>query len=170
MAPPAAAQGPAVAEEVREPEYNPRRVFIKLSDLELHGFTAGCRRCGLMRNGQAALGVNHLDACRLRVEQAMRDADHPRLERAEGRQLGELERRAAARADEAAAAPAPATPIAAPALVDADAQPWHAFVDADGLDADGAFESKRDSNGDVVMRVGRAKGQKRAEGQPARRQ
>ena len=120
-----------------------------------------------MRNGQAALGVKHLDACRLRVEQAMRDADHPRLERAEGRQLGELERRAAARADEAAAAPpaaAPATPLAAPALVDADAppwQPWHAGVDADGLDADGAFESMRDSNGDTVMRVDRAKGHKR---------
>ncbi len=99
LAPPAAAQGPAAAEEVREPEYNPRRVFIKLSDLELHGFTAGCRRCNLMRNGQAALGVKHLDACRLRVEQAMRDSNHPRLERAEVRQLGELERRAAARAD-----------------------------------------------------------------------
>ncbi len=84
LAPPLAAQGAAVAEEVRdEPEYNPRRVFIKLSDLELHGFTAGCRRCGLMRNGLPALGVKHLDACRLRVEQAMRDADHPRLQRAE---------------------------------------------------------------------------------------
>ena len=87
-APQAAAQGPAPAEEVGEPEYNPRRVFIKLSDLELHGFTAGCRRCNLMRNGNPALGVKHLDACRLRVEQAMRDVDHPRLVRAEGRQLG----------------------------------------------------------------------------------
>ena len=117
-----------------------------------------------MRNGQAAIGVKHLDACRLRVEQAMRDADHPRLERAEGRQLGELERRAAARAEEAAAAPpaaALATPLAAPALIDADAPPWHATVDADGADADGAFESRHDANGDAVMRDGRAKGRRR---------
>ncbi len=181
LAPPAAAQGPAPAEEVRELEYNPRRVFIKLTDLELHGFTAGCRRCNLMRNGQAALGVRHLDACRLRIEQAMRDADHPRLERAEGRQLDELERRAAARADEAAAAPAtpvlepeapatpqawhdeaPATPQAwhdeAPATPPRAAPAWHAIAQPD---ADGAFESRLDANGDFVMRVGRAKGQKR---------
>ena len=83
LAPPAAAQG-AAPEEVRELGYNPRRVFIKLADLERHGFTAGCRRCGLMRNGLPALGVKHIDACRTRVEQAMRDAAHPRLQRAEG--------------------------------------------------------------------------------------
>ncbi len=171
LAPPAAAQGAAVEEEVLdEPEYNPRRVFIKLADLELHGFTAGCRRCALMRNGQKSQGVKHLDACRLRVEQAMRDVDHPRLQRAEGRQLGELERRAAARADEAAAAPpavaaeAPATPVFAPeapatppaAYENPAAPAWHALVDADGLDADGAFESKYDANGDAVMKVGPA--------------
>ncbi len=96
----------------------------------------------------------------------MRDANHPRLERAEGRQLGELERRAAARAEEAAAAPA--TPLAAPAEHDEAPmtppravpvwQPWHAGVDADGLDADGAFESMLDANGDTVMRLARAKG------------
>ncbi len=173
LAPPAAAQG-AAPEEVREPEYNPRRVFIKLADLELHGFTAGCRRCGLMRNGLPALGVKHLDACRLRVEQAMRDADHPRLQRAEDRQLGELERRAAAAAPpaEAAAAPgAPATPIVGADESDMDVgaavayenpaapgRPAAAFVDADGLpvDADGMYENRYDANGDAVMRVGQA--------------
>jgi hypothetical protein len=111
LAPPAAAQG-AAAEEVREPEYNPHRVHIRLADLERHGFTAGCRRCGLMRNGLPALGVKHLDACRLRVEQAMRDAEHPRLLRAEGRQLGERDRRAAAQAVEAQPAALPAAPAA----------------------------------------------------------
>jgi hypothetical protein len=162
-----AAQGAGAAEEVREPEYNPRRVFIKLSDLELHGFTAGCRRCNLMRNSLPALGVKHLDACRLRVEQAMRDADHPRLQRAEDRQLGELERRAAARDEEAAPVPpllapeAPATPQAwhdeAPRTPPRAAPAWHAVEQPD---ADGAFDSRLDANGDMVMQVGRAKGQK----------
>ncbi len=92
LAVPAAAQGPA-AEEVRELAYNPHRVHIQMADLELHGFTAGCRRCALMRNSLPALGVKHLDACRLRVEQAMREAAHPRLARAEGRALDEAERR-----------------------------------------------------------------------------
>ncbi len=66
-----------------------------------------------MRNGLKSQGVKHLDACRLRVEQAMRDVDNPRLQRAEDRQLGELERRAAARDDEAAP-PAAAPRAAAP--------------------------------------------------------
>ena len=38
LAAPAAAQGAAGPEEVREPEYNPHRVYIKLEDLERHGF------------------------------------------------------------------------------------------------------------------------------------
>ncbi len=113
LAPPAAAQGAEDPDEVREPEYNPHRVFIKLGDLELHGFTAGCRRCTLMRNGHKSQGVKHHDACRLRVEQAMRDAANPRLQRAEDRQLGELERRAAAGAA-VWAPPAAAPPDAAP--------------------------------------------------------
>ena len=90
-----AAQGPEEPDEVRVPEYNPHRVFIKLEDLERHGFTAGCRRCILMREGRKSQGVKHRDECRLRVEQALRDADHPRLHRAEHRALYELERRAA---------------------------------------------------------------------------
>ena len=43
LAPPIAGGGAADEEEVRELEYNPHRVFIKVSDLERHGFTAGCR-------------------------------------------------------------------------------------------------------------------------------
>jgi hypothetical protein len=163
LAPPAAAQGAAEEPEVREPEYNPHRVFIKLADLELHGFTAGCRRCHLMRNSLKSQGVKHLDACRLRVEQAMRDAANPRLEAAEGRQLGELERRAAARAAAplAAAPPAaarealeaPATPDAGDNDMDADAREAGRVLDADGM-----YESRFDANGDAVMamRVGPA--------------
>ncbi len=61
LAPPVAAQGAAEEPEVREPEYNPHRVFIRLEDLERHGFTAGCRRCILMREGRRAQGVRHHD-------------------------------------------------------------------------------------------------------------
>jgi hypothetical protein len=94
LAPPALAQGAGDA-EVREPEYNPHRVFIRLEDLERHGFTAGCRRCILMREGRRAQGIKHRDECRMRVEQALRDAGDPRLDQAEARAMNELERRAA---------------------------------------------------------------------------
>jgi hypothetical protein len=133
LAPPAAAQGPA-AEEVREIEYNPHRVHIKMSDLELHGFTAGCRRCGLMRNGLPALGVKHLDACRLRVEQAMRDVAHPRLQRAEGRAQDEVERRAhagaaaATAAGEAGSSAAAANLHPAPAAENAEDDAWRGLL------------------------------------------
>ncbi len=60
LAPPAAAQGAEVEDpEVHVPEYNPHRVFIRLEDLERHGFTAGCRRCILMREGRRSQGVKH---------------------------------------------------------------------------------------------------------------
>jgi hypothetical protein len=95
LAPPAAGAGRNVPEVAAAPEYNPYRVFIKLTDLERHGFTAGCRRCILMREGRRAHGIKHQDACRDRVEQALRDAGDPRLDRAEARVMEELGRRAA---------------------------------------------------------------------------
>ncbi len=106
---------------VRGHESRPRGVLVRRGDLERHGFTAGGRRCSLVREGRKSQGVKHGDECRLRVKQAMRDAENPRLHRSEGRALGELERRAALPAPEAAEAPeaealaapeAPATPIA----------------------------------------------------------
>ncbi len=72
------------------------------------------------------------------------------MERAE-----EAETRGTGEADRRARGVRPAEWRAEPAW-----QPWHAGVDADGLDADGAFESMLDANGDSVMRVARAKGQK----------
>jgi hypothetical protein len=147
LAPPVLAQGPEAPDEVREPEYNPRRVFIKLEDLERHGFTAGCRRCILMREGRKSQGIKHGDQCRLRVEQAMRDAENPRLHRAEGRVLGELERRAALPAPEAAeAAEAPEAEASAP---EAPATP----VVHDDADDDDMF----DGADDEVMRLRPAK-------------
>ncbi len=82
LAAPAAAAAAEVP-EVREPEYNPRRIFIKQADLERFGFTAQCRRCQLMRAERKAQGIKHSDECRLRVEQCLRDAGDPRLSAAE---------------------------------------------------------------------------------------
>ncbi len=101
LAAPAAAGG-AEEPEVRELEYNPHRVFIKQADLERFGFTQNCRRCILMRSERKAQGVKHGDECRLRVEQCLRDAGDPRVDRAERRALGELQRRAAGAAPPAA--------------------------------------------------------------------
>ena len=177
LAPPAAAQGPAEAEEVREPEYNPHRVFIKQADLERFGFTAGCRRCMLMRTGQKAQGVKHGDQCRRCVEQCLRDAGDPRIDRAERRALDELDRRALGEAAEAdAAAPeAPATPLAVPdwhhqapvtpplaprqhaaEAAAAEAAAAQAAVDVDLWPA--ALNAGLDASGDEVMRVDRARG------------
>jgi hypothetical protein len=154
LAPPAPAQRAAVDADVREPEYNPHRVFIRLADLERHGFTAGCRRCILMREGRRAQGVKHRDECRLRLEQAMRDAEDPRLDRAEARVMNELERRAADM--EAPPEVQPPLEVAPPPGIDEAPPPaLHEKFGGDGSEAFPA-ESRYDANGDAVMRVGSA--------------
>jgi hypothetical protein len=147
LAPPAAAQGAAEEPEVREPEYNPHRVFIRLEDLERHGFTAGCRRCILMREGRRSQGVRHRDECRNRVEQALRDAGDVRLDRAERRVLDELERRAADGEPPAEAVPADAE-AGAEAAPDAVLAPAPATPNANGED-----DAMSDVGGDAVMRL-----------------
>ena len=112
-------------------------MYIKLEDLERHGFTAGCRRCILMREGRSARGVHHRKECRERVEKAMKEAGDQRVERAEQRIWQEVERRAAASAPaEAPAAPEAAAPEAA------------APVPEPGPDADAAAEMEVE--GDVL--------------------
>jgi hypothetical protein len=183
LAPPALAQGAGDA-EVREPEYNPHRVFIRLEDLERHGFTAGCRRCILMREGRRAQGVKHRDECRLRVEQALRDAGDPRLDQAEARVMNELERRAAGVED-----PPPPGGVEVPQqgaeLPPGALAPGSVEVPPRGVEllpgagpglherfgGDGSwahpYESRFDANGDAVMRVGPAKACGRQPGAPS---
>jgi hypothetical protein len=84
-----AAAPPAPAEI----EYRPRRVFIRKEDLERWGYTAGCRRCVLTREGNQAQGINHKPECRTRIELAMQDAGDERLTRAEGRRTEDMVRR-----------------------------------------------------------------------------
>ena len=87
-------------------------MYIRDANLERYGYTAGCRRCALMREGQPARGIRHTLACRTRVEAAMADAGDERLQQAHQRQNEELVRRFEA-ADAARAAPEPA-PVAPP--------------------------------------------------------
>jgi hypothetical protein len=146
LAPPVVAQG-AAEPEVHVPEYNPHRVFIRLEDLERHGFTAGCRRCILMREGRRSHGVRHRDECRKRVEQALRDAGDARLERAERRVLDEFERRAV---DEAPPPEAGGAPPGDPGVGQAEVMEAPATPVVPS-------EDEMDAEGDAVMRLEQAR-------------
>ena len=93
----------------------PKQVYIREADLEQHGYTVGCRRCGLMRPGQPARGIRRTPACRARIEAAMREAGDGRLQRAEQRRDEELARRLEDTAADAPAAAAAPVEIPAPA-------------------------------------------------------
>ena len=81
------------APEGPDPREGPKQVYIRDLDLERYGYTVGCRRCGLMREGRPARGIRHALACRARVEEAMRAAGDARLQQARQRQDEELARR-----------------------------------------------------------------------------
>jgi hypothetical protein len=68
------------------PESGPKRVYIRNSDLERWGYTSTCNRCMLMREGKSAAGKALTDACRTRIEEAMKEAKDDRLAAAERRQ------------------------------------------------------------------------------------
>jgi hypothetical protein len=94
----------------------PRHVYIRKADLELHGYTASCRRCQRMRDGASGGGVAHIKECRERLERAMRASGDGRVAEAEARVAAGAEARArAGAAPAAAAAPAPA-PVPAPVV------------------------------------------------------
>ena len=81
------------APEGPDPREGPKQVYIRDLVLERYGYTVGCRRCGLMREGRPARGIRHALACRARVEEAMRAAGDARLQQARQRQDEELARR-----------------------------------------------------------------------------
>ena len=99
--------------------YRPRRVFTHRADLEQFGYTAGCRRCMLTREGSRAQGIPHKPECRARIEQALRDTGDPRVGRVEDR-FAAVAAAAAGPVDPAAAQAAPAA-APAPAAVQAAA-------------------------------------------------
>ena len=93
----------------------PKQVYIRDVDLERYGYTVGCRRCSLMREGQPARGIRHIPACRARIEEAMIEVGDERLQQTRLRQDEEIARRVEEadrrqQAEAAAARPRPAAP------------------------------------------------------------
>ena len=60
--------------DVEDPEAASRRLRITSNHLRQHGFTDGCRRCGLHRQGQHARAklIRHDEACRSRIYLAIK--------------------------------------------------------------------------------------------------
>ena len=79
--------------KVENPDYNPKRVYLRKEDMEKWGYTAGCRRCQLVRETRSAGGVPHTSACRTRLETCLKAAEDPRLQQAEERISSEVVRR-----------------------------------------------------------------------------
>ena len=69
----ASTDGPADAED---PDAASRRLSIRYAHLRQHGFTPGCRRCEMHRQGLHARAkhLRHSEACRSRVYLAIREA------------------------------------------------------------------------------------------------
>ena len=61
------------------------RVNITSAMLEKHGYTAGCRRCTLLRTGRTAAGVKHTEPCRDRIESRLRAEGDESMTRADAR-------------------------------------------------------------------------------------
>ena len=76
-----ALEGPRPTKESNEPV--PRSVYITPADLDKYGYTKGCRRCQLMREGKSAHGVRHEQRCRERIEKAMKENNDPRISKQE---------------------------------------------------------------------------------------
>jgi hypothetical protein len=66
---------------VRDKEFKSRRAYLTQADFERWGYTAGCRRCKLMRENQSVRGVQHTEPCRTRLEGCLRNAGDPRMQR-----------------------------------------------------------------------------------------
>lgn len=53
----------------------PRRVYIRQTDLDKHGYSALCPACSLIRLGLPRQGVAHSENCRKRLVQKMAESD-----------------------------------------------------------------------------------------------
>ncbi|CAE7420072.1 RE2, partial [Symbiodinium sp. CCMP2592] len=80
---------PPPARELVKPEVAPfRRTYIRQSDLDKFGYTAGCEACSAIREGRKRTGINHTEHCRSRIMEALKDSESgkTRLEREEQRE------------------------------------------------------------------------------------
>ena len=83
------------------------RVRITNAHLEQYGYTAGCRRCTLLRTGRGAHGVRHSEACRARLEGLLRAAHDPSMVRADAKLDEHLAAQVQARVEAAPTEPRP---------------------------------------------------------------
>jgi hypothetical protein len=88
--PPLGDERPSVPERAR-PETGPKRVYLRHEDLERWGYTANCLRCKLMRERKPAAGKAHSEACRSRIEEAMRGEGDSRVLAADDRRAAPRE-------------------------------------------------------------------------------
>ncbi|CAE7251708.1 unnamed protein product [Symbiodinium sp. CCMP2592] len=80
---------PPPARELVKPEVAPfRRTYIRQSDLDKFGYTAGCEACSAIREGRRRTGINHTEHCRSRIMEALKESESgkARLEREEQRE------------------------------------------------------------------------------------
>ena len=68
-----------------------RRLYIKREDVMRHGYSQGCPGCQAIRLGRPA--ARHSDACRMRIEEAIKRSDPERLQRTDDRINQEIARR-----------------------------------------------------------------------------
>ena len=61
---------------VQESEYVPRRLYIKKTDIETHGMTAGCRGCLATMRGTG--GAMHSEECRKRITEEVNQTEDGR--------------------------------------------------------------------------------------------
>ena len=65
---------------IKEKDENaPKSFYIQRDDLERFGYTAGCRRCVLTREGKSAHGIRHTAVCRERIVGRLRDEGSARI-------------------------------------------------------------------------------------------
>ena len=103
-----------------ERPYMPRNVYTKPADLAKYGYTSGCRRCAMMRQGRSIAGTSHTSVCRDRIIKALADAGDSRVQAVADRANEEIARqveagdstRNQAQEEEGAAAAAEVTPVA----------------------------------------------------------
>ena len=50
-----------------------RRLYIRQTDLDSFGHTAGCEACAAIREGRSRAGINHTEHCRKRITEAMKE-------------------------------------------------------------------------------------------------
>ena len=68
-----------------------RRLCIKKEDVMKHGYCQGCPGCQAIRLGRSA--ARHSDACRMRIEEAIKRSDPERLQRTDDSINQEIARR-----------------------------------------------------------------------------